>query len=93
MGRSHDRQRAILMTASGQLHGRHWAVFRGRRQVLREPTVGADGNYHSKVRAASRRLTGGRALKARRCILMLDLIELCSPTGRWAAPNSSCRSD
>jgi hypothetical protein len=31
MGRSHDRQRAILMTASGQLHGRHWAVFRGRR--------------------------------------------------------------
>ena len=33
MGRSHDRQRAILMTASGQLHGRHWAVFRGRRQL------------------------------------------------------------
>ena len=24
---------------------------------------------------------------------MLDLIELCSPTGRWAAPNSGCRSD
>ncbi|HZE16734.1 MAG TPA: hypothetical protein VE197_14095, partial [Mycobacterium sp.] len=30
---SHDRQRAILMTASGQLHGRHWAVFRGRRHT------------------------------------------------------------
>jgi len=31
MGRSRDRQRAVFMTASGHLYGRHWAVFRGRR--------------------------------------------------------------
>jgi hypothetical protein len=34
MGRSRDRQRAVFMTASGHLYGRHWAVFRGRRHTI-----------------------------------------------------------
>src|SRR5436309_7232714 len=33
-GRTHDRQRAVLMTASGQLRDRLRAVSRGRRHTL-----------------------------------------------------------
>lgn len=34
-GRSRDRQRAVLMSATGQLRGRLRAVSRGRRQAVR----------------------------------------------------------
>ena len=37
-GRSHDRHRAVLTTASGHLHDRHCAFFCDRRQVQNELT-------------------------------------------------------
>jgi hypothetical protein len=36
-GRSHDRQRAVFTSASGQLRGRLWEFFRGRRQSGEHP--------------------------------------------------------
>ena len=40
-GRSHDRQWAVLMSASGQLYGRLRAVSRGRRHAIRVSALSA----------------------------------------------------
>ena len=50
-GRSHDRQRATFVAATGQLYGRLRAVSRGRRQVRRDggliPPLG-QGTYRAQ---------------------------------------------
>ena len=52
-GRSHDRQRAVLMSATGQLRGRLRAVSRGRRQSA---ILSAFRSFHSHL--AATRLAG-----------------------------------